>query len=87
MVIPKIRLTFVYFTPFKNGLVMEKKFGFSYVHYDAPAQLSQDDRELVAAETLTVDLELVDSGAADPRTDPAEDAMNTVSVTVAKADA
>ena len=28
---------------------MEKKFGFSYVHYDAPAQLSQDDRELVAA--------------------------------------
>lgn len=44
-------------------------------------------RELVAAETLTVDLELVDSGAADPRTDPAEDAMNTVSVTVAKADA
>lgn len=27
---------------------MEKKFGFSYVHYDAPAALSAGDRELVA---------------------------------------
>ncbi|CAM3636104.1 isoleucine--tRNA ligase [Micrococcus flavus] len=44
-------------------------------------------RDLVAEETLTLDLELVDSGAADPRTDPAEDAMKTVFVTVAKADA
>ena len=44
-------------------------------------------RDLVAAETLTVDLELVDSGAADPRKDPADDAMKTVAVTVAKADA
>ena len=44
-------------------------------------------RDLVCRETLTVDLELVDSGAPDPRTDPAEDAMRTVAVTVAKADA
>ena len=44
-------------------------------------------RGLVAEETLTVDLELVDSGAADPRKDPADDAMKTVAVTVAKADA
>ena len=28
---------------------MEKKFGFSYVHYDAPDLLSGGDRELVAA--------------------------------------
>lgn len=44
-------------------------------------------RGLVAEETLTVDLELVDSGAADPRKDPADDAMKTVAVSVAKADA
>lgn len=44
-------------------------------------------RDLVAEETLTVDLELVDSGAADPRTDPAEDAMRTVTVTVTRAEA
>ena len=29
----------------------------------------------------------MDSGAADPRKDPADDAMKTVAVTVAKADA
>ncbi|MDY6055131.1 isoleucine--tRNA ligase [Micrococcus sp.] len=44
-------------------------------------------RDLVAADTLTVALELVDSGAADPRADRAEDAMRTVAVTVEKAQA
>lgn len=41
-------------------------------------------RGLLAAETLTAELELVDSGAADTRADPADDAMRAVDVTVEK---
>ncbi|MGC5048102.1 isoleucine--tRNA ligase [Micrococcus porci] len=47
----------------------------------------ESHRDLVAQETLTVELDLVDSGAADPRRDPADDAMKTVAVAVAKAQA
>jgi isoleucyl-tRNA synthetase len=42
-------------------------------------------RDLVCGETLTVELALEDSGAADPRTDPADDATKTVQVAVARA--
>ncbi|VXB27612.1 isoleucine--tRNA ligase [Citricoccus sp. K5] len=42
-------------------------------------------RDLVSGETLTVELVLEDSGAADPRQDPADDATKTVQVAVAKA--
>lgn len=47
----------------------------------------ESHRDLVAQETLTVELDLVDSGAADPRRDPTDDAMKTVAVAVAKAQA
>ena len=41
-------------------------------------------RELIAGETLSAELELVDSGAEDTRQDPADDAMKAVAVTVEK---
>ncbi|NUL48874.1 isoleucine--tRNA ligase [Cellulosimicrobium funkei] len=41
-------------------------------------------RDLVSNETLTVDLVLEDSGAEDPRQDPADDATKAVQVTVEK---
>jgi isoleucyl-tRNA synthetase len=48
-------------------------------------QAVEAHRDLVSGETLTVELVLEDSGAADPRQDPADDATKTVQVAVAKA--
>ena len=44
----------------------------------------ESHRELIAGETLSAELELVDSGAEDTRQDPADDAMKAVAVTVEK---
>jgi isoleucyl-tRNA synthetase len=52
----------------------------------AVVQAVQAHRDLVAGETLTVDLVLEDSGAEDPRKDPADDATKTVQVAVSKAE-
>ncbi|MGD6978614.1 MULTISPECIES: isoleucine--tRNA ligase [Citricoccus] len=49
----------------------------------AVVQAVDAHRDLVSGETLTVELVLEDSGAADPRQDPAEDATRTVQVAVA----
>ncbi|MFC7402565.1 isoleucine--tRNA ligase [Citricoccus sp. GCM10030269] len=50
----------------------------------AVVQSVEAHRELVAGETLTVELVLEDSGAEDPRRDPADDASKTVQVAVSK---
>ena len=42
-------------------------------------------QDLVAEETLTTELVLEDSGAADPRQDPADDATKLVQVAVSRA--
>ena len=44
----------------------------------------ESHRELIAGETLSAELDLVDSGAEDTRQDPADDAMKAVAVTVEK---
>ena len=51
----------------------------------AVVQAVDAHRDLVSGETLTVELSLEDSGAADPRKDPADDATKTVQVTVVTA--
>ncbi|SJN29228.1 Isoleucyl-tRNA synthetase [Micrococcus lylae] len=53
----------------------------------AVAAALQVHRELICRETLTTDLVVEDSGAADPRSNAADDATRTVAVTVEKADA